>query len=108
MDHEQAVAVRGADTDGLPASDREVVRPGERAPAQLVDVEVDVAQLQEGAAELVLAALRVLLDEPLLLQRPQQAVDRALGESQPLAELRDSQAPRSPRQSPQDRRRAFD
>ena len=78
-----------------PVRMREVVGPGERAAAQLVDVEVDVPELEQRRAELVLAALGVLLDEALLLQRLQQAMDGALGEAEALGQLRDAEPARA-------------
>ena len=51
-----------------------------RAPAQLVEVEVGVAELQQAGAELVLVGVAVLLDEAVRLQRLQQAVDGRAGE----------------------------
>jgi hypothetical protein len=58
--------VQRADADRLSGADRQVVGPGQRAAAKLVDVQVDVAELQQRRPELILAALGVLLDEALL------------------------------------------
>ena len=69
MDHQHAVAVQSTDPHRLAGTDGEIVCPGECATAQLVDVEVDVAQLQQRGAELILAALGILLDEALRLER---------------------------------------
>ena len=64
------LSCRRADADRLSRADRQVVGPGERAAAKLVDVQVDVPELQQRGAELILAALGLLLDEALLLRAP--------------------------------------
>ena len=63
----------------------------DRAPAQLVQVEVGVAELQQAGAELVLVGVAVLLDEAVRKQRLEQAVDGGAGELKPVGELTDSQ-----------------
>jgi hypothetical protein len=76
-----------ADAHCLAGARREELRPGERAGAQLTQVEVPVRELQELRAELVLVAVRVLLNEPVVVQRPQQAVHGGFCEAEPLREL---------------------
>ena len=76
--NEHAVAMRDTDANRLARARREQLGPGERARAQLVEVEVAVRQLQELGAELVLVAVRVLLDEPVVVQGAEQPVDGAL------------------------------
>ena len=78
------------------------------AAAQLVHVEVDVAQLQQRRPQLVLAAVGVLLDEALLLERPQQPVHGALGEPQPVAQLGHAEPARAAGEGPQDGGRTLD
>ena len=50
----------------------------------------------------------ILLDEPLVLQRLQQAVDGALRETEPIGELGDAEPPRAAGEGAQDRRRPLD
>jgi len=64
--------------------------------------------VQQRGAELVLAGVGVLLDEADVLQRAQQAVDRALRQPQLSGKVDDAQAARPARQQPQDRRGALD
>ena len=78
-----------------PRADREVVGPGERAAAQLVDVQVDVPELEQRGAELVLAALCLLLDEAFLLEGLEQPVHRSLGQSEALRQLGHAEPARS-------------
>ena len=108
VDDQHAVAVQRADAHRLAGAHRERVGPRQRAAAQLVDVEVDVAELEQRGAELVLARLRVLLDEALVLQRLQEAVDGALREAEAVGDLRHAEPPRSAGEGAQDRRRALD
>src|ERR1044071_304327 len=89
---EHAVAVRNADTDGLARTRREQLRPRERTRAQLAQVEVAVRQLQELRAELVLVALLVLLDQSVVVERPQKAVHGRLRKPEPLRELTHAEA----------------
>ena len=81
----------------------QVVGPGERAAAQLVDVQVDVPELEQRGAELVLAALGLLLDEAFLLERLEQPVHRALGEPEALRQLGHAEPARAAAQRLQDR-----
>ena len=87
VDDQHTLAVNGADPHRLAASHRQVVRPGQGAAAKLVHIQVDVAQAKQRAAQLVLAAVGILLDEALLLKRPQKPVHGALREPQPVAQL---------------------
>jgi hypothetical protein len=87
VDDEDTVAVCHSDANSLLRTRREELRPGERAGAQLREVEVAGAQLQELRAELVLVAVGVLLDEPVILERAQEPVDGALGQAEPLGQL---------------------
>jgi len=91
MDDEDAVAVGHPDADGLADARREQLRPCERARPQLVQVEVAVAELEELGAELVLVRVEVLLDEPVLLQGPEQAVHGRLRESHPVGEITEAE-----------------
>ena len=80
----------------------------DRAAAQLVEVEVGVAELQQAGAELVLVGVAVLLDEAVRLQRLQQAVDRGARQLEPVGELADAEPPRAAGQRLQDARGAVD
>ena len=93
VDDEHPVAVEGADPNGLVGASGQRLRIGERAGAQLAQIEVAVRELEELWAQLVLVAVGVLLDETVRLERPQQAVDRALGEPEAVRELADSESP---------------
>ena len=92
VDDEHAVLVRDADPDGFLGSLREPLRPDERASAKLTQVEVLARQLQQLGAELVLVAVGVLLDEAVVLERPQEAVHRALRQAEAGRELADAEA----------------
>ena len=52
----------------------------DRAAAQLVQVQVGVAEVQQARAQLVLLRLAVLLDEAVRLQRLEQPVHRRAGD----------------------------
>ena len=107
--HDQHPAVQGrADPDRLAAAGRQRVGPVDRPGPQLVDVQVARAQVQQRRAELVLARVAVLLDEPDALQRAQDPVRGALGQLQRLGDLADAQPSRAARQQPQDRGGALD
>jgi hypothetical protein len=84
VDDERPIAVRHGDAHRLADPRREELRPCERARAQLVQVEIAVPELEELWAELVLVRVEVLLDEPVLLERPQEAVDRRLRQPHPV------------------------
>jgi hypothetical protein len=94
MDDEHAVTVRHADADRLADPCREQLRPRERSRPQLVQVEIAVAELEQLRAELVLVGVEVLLDEAVLLQGPEQAVDGRLREPDAVGEIAQAEAPR--------------
>src|SRR6266849_229102 len=98
MDDEDTLAVGYADPDGLVGPSRKQLGPGERACAQLTEVEVAATELEELRAELILVAVRVLLDEPVLVQRPKEPVDGALREPEPVGKLAHTEAARTGRQ----------
>ncbi len=78
--HDEHLAFKdGADADRLAAARGQRVGPVDGARAQLVDVEVARAQVQQGRTELVFAAV-ALLDEADVLQRAQDTVRGALGQ----------------------------
>ena len=79
-----------------------------RAAAQLVQVEVGVAELEQAGAELVLVRVAVLLDEAVGEQRLEQAVDGGAGELEPVRELAHTQPPRSRRKGLQNASSAVD
>ena len=79
MDHDDARAVHHADAHRGVGARGEPLGVDERAAAQLVEVEVGVAELQQAGAELVLARVAVLLDEAVRLKGLQQTVDRGRG-----------------------------
>ena len=91
---EDAARVRHADADRLADAGREQLRPGERARAELVQVEIAVPELEELRAELVLVGVEVLFDEAVLLERPEQAVHRRLRQPDPVGEVGEAQPPR--------------
>jgi len=93
MDDEDASRVRDADAHRFADARREQLRPGERAGAELVQVEVAVSELEELRAELVLVGVEVLLDETVLLQRPEQAVHGRLREPHPVGEIGEAEPP---------------
>lgn len=64
--------------------------------------------MQQRGTELVLPGLRVLLDEPHRLQRPQQSVHGALGKGELSSEINHSEPPSAAREQPEDRRRPLD
>ncbi len=78
VDDEDLLVVQRADPDRLARAGRQRIGPVERAGTKLVAVEIARTHVQQRRAELVLPALRVLLDEPDALQRAQQPVDRPL------------------------------
>jgi hypothetical protein len=87
VDDEHAVAVGHSDADRLPDPRRQQLGPRERPRSQLVQVEVAVPELEQLRAELVLVGVEVLLDEAVLLERAQQAVDGGLGEADAVGEV---------------------
>ncbi len=94
MDDEHAAPVRHPDADGLADARCEQLRPCERPRAQLVQVEVAVSELEQLRTELVLVGVEVLLDEPVLLERPEQAVDRGLRQPDAVGEIGEAEPPR--------------
>jgi hypothetical protein len=94
VDDEHALPVGDADADRLADPGREQLRPGERARPQLVQVQVAVPELEQLRAELVLVGVEVLLDEPVLLQGAEQAVDGGLREPDTVGEIAQAEAPR--------------
>jgi hypothetical protein len=94
VDDEDAARVRHADADRLADPRREQLRPRERARAQLVEIEIAVAELQQLGAELVLVGVEVLFDEAVLLQRPEQAVHGRLREPDAVSEVGEAEPPR--------------
>ena len=82
--HEDAVAVGGTHSHGFLGARREQLRPGKRTRAELVQVKEAVAELEERRTELVLVAVGVLLDEAVLLERPEEAVHSRLRQAEAL------------------------
>ena len=74
------------------------LRVDDRAPAQLVEVEVRVAELKQARAELVLVGVAVLLDEAVGQERLEQAVDGGSGEPEAVGELAHSEPSRASRE----------
>ena len=58
--------------------------------------------MQQRGPELVLAAVRVLLDEAHVLERAQQSVDGPLGEPELAGQVDDAHPAGPPREQPQD------
>ena len=108
VDDDDGRAVEHADADGRLGAGGEPLGVDERARAQLVVVEVGVAEVQQPGAELVLVGVAVLLDEAVRLQRLQQAVDRRPGHPELVRELRHAEPPRARGQRLQDPRRPVD
>jgi hypothetical protein len=81
------------------------VRQGTRS--QLADVEVGIAELQQGDARTVLVRPARLLDEPVRHQRLQEAVDGGAGEAETIGDLADAEAARPIGQKLEDARRAI-
>src|SRR5439155_15016519 len=90
---DHARAVHDADAHRGVRARRKTLGVDERAPAQLVEVQVGVAELQQPGAELVLARVAVLLDEAVRLQRLQEPVHRRHRELEALRELGHAEAP---------------
>ena len=109
VDDERAVAVENARREPPPASATASSSDhASDARAQLVQVEVAVAEVQQLGAELVLVAVRVLLDEAVRLQRAQEPVHRALREAEPRRELADAEPAGAAAQGLQDANRTVD
>ena len=79
-----------------------------RAPAELVQVEVRVAEVEQAGTELVLLGLAILLDEPMCLKSLQQPVDGGTGDPEAIGELAYAEAPRPAGERPKDPRRPID
>jgi len=94
VDDQDAARVRDADADRLAHARREQLGPGERTRAQLVQVEIAVAELEQLRAELILVGVEVLLHEAVFLERPEQAVDRGLREPDAVGEVGEAEPPR--------------
>ncbi len=105
VDDEDALLVEDAEINALAGGPGQVVGPHEGAGAQLVDVQVAVAQPQQLGAQLIAARGGVLLDEALLLQRAQDAVRRALREPQRRGHVGQAEPPLPTGEQPQHRRR---
>ena len=101
-------AVQHADADGGAGALREPLGVHDRARAQLVEVEVGVAEVQQPGAELVLVGVAVLLDEAVRLQRLQQPVHGRPREPELVGELAHAEPPRPAGQRLEDARRAVD
>ena len=82
-----------ADADGGVGALGQPLGVDDRAAAQLVQVEVGVAELEQAGAELVLVGVAVLLDEAVRQQGLEQAVDGGAGELEPVGELADAEPP---------------
>ena len=108
MDDDDRGAVHHADPHGGVGALRQPLGVDDRAAAQLVQVEVGVAELEQSGAELVLVGVPVLLDEAVREQRLEQAVDGGPGEVEPVGELAYAEASRARRERLQDARRAVD
>jgi hypothetical protein len=93
VDDEHAAGMGDADADRLADACREELGPRKGAGAQLVQVEVAVPELEQLGAQLVLVGVEVLLDESVLLQRPEQAVDGRLREADAIGEVREAEPP---------------
>ena len=106
-DHDRR-AVQDADAHGLAARLREPLGVHDRARAQLVVVEVGVAEVQQPRAELVLVGVAVLLDEAVRLQRLQQPVHRGPRQAELVGELADAEPARPAGERLEDPRRAID
>ncbi len=87
VDDEHAVRLRNAHAHRLADARREQLRPRERTRAELVQIEVAVAELEQLRPELVLVGVEVLLDEPVILKRPQESVHRGLRETHPVGQV---------------------
>jgi hypothetical protein len=106
-DHHRG-AVHHPDSHGGVRALRESLGVHYRAAAELVQVEVGVAELEQARSELVLVRVAVLLDEPVGEKRLEQAVDGGAGELEPVRELAHTQPPRSRREGLQNASSAVD
>ena len=108
VDDDDGGAVENADAHGGVGAVGQPLGVDERAPAQLVVVEVGVAEVQEAGAELVLVGVAVLLDEAVRLQRLEQAVHGRPGHAELVGELRHAEPPRAGGERLEDARGAVD
>jgi hypothetical protein len=92
VDDDDVLPVQHADPGRLPGAVGQRVRPEERPGPERVVLQHRASELEERHAELVLPGLRVLLDQPLGLQRAQQPVHGALRQRHPLGQLGDAQS----------------
>ena len=100
--------VQDADADRGLRARGQALGMHDRPPAQLVEIQVGVAEVQEPRPELVLAGIAVLLDEAVDLQRLEQAVHGRPRELEAVGELADAQPARPGGQRLEDRRRTVD
>jgi hypothetical protein len=108
MHDDDARPVHDPDPDGSVGAAGEPIGVDERARAQLVEVEVGVAELEQPRAELVLVGVAVLLDEAVCLERLQQAVHGGAGEVETVGDLADAETAGTARQHLQNAGRAID
>jgi hypothetical protein len=108
VDHDHGRSVHDADAHRCGGALGESLGVDDRAPAQLVEVEVGVPEMEQARAELVLLGIAILLDEAVRLQRLKQSVDGRPGDVETLGQLADTQAPRPAGEGPEDPRRAID
>jgi hypothetical protein len=101
-------AVQHAHADGRARARRQPLRMHERASAQLVEVQVGVAEVQQARAELVLVRVAVLLDEAVRRERLQQPVHSRPREAELVGELAHAEPPRAAGQRLEDPRGAID
>ena len=103
MDHEDPAVQERADPHRLAAARRERVGPVDSPRAELVDIEIARAEVQQRGPELVLAGRLVLFDEADALQCPQDAVGRAPGQAERAGDLAHAEPSPAARQQPEDR-----
>jgi hypothetical protein len=94
VDHDDVRAVHHAHAHGGLRALGQPLGVHDRATAQLVEVQIRVAELQQPGAELILVRVAVLFHEPVGLQRLQQSVHGRTREPQPIGQLADAQPPR--------------
>jgi hypothetical protein len=107
VDHDHLVEELRAEPDRQPGPLAEVGGPAHRPGADVERVEVDVRELEQRRTEHVALAVRLLDDEPVLLQRLHDPVHRGRGQAEPGPELAHAEVPRA-LQRAQDLRRAVD
>src|SRR5260370_20745195 len=87
VDDDDARSVHHPTPDRRAGSRGQPVRIRDRARAQLVEVEVRVAELEQAWPQLVFVGVPVLLYESVRLQRLEQPVDRRARPPQPVGQL---------------------